>query len=157
MARPHKHMTLDAVISKAPKDEPEMIEFLKKLITNIGMVVAELSNGQPNPIAWYCGDPDNQGMTAGGILTTSHVMLHVWDAGGTAADLHFDLYSCSDFEPYDILKKLDAQFGIVQGDGVIMNRRGLEVTAFHTNSLPIRTMDGGPTEYVIGYQSQKLR
>lgn len=109
MHRPHKHLILDGFVAKPPKDEEEAKKFLATLITDIKMVVAKLSNGQPNPIAWYCDDPDNRGLTAGGILTTSHVVMHVWDVD-YPAPFHFDLYSCSDFEVDEIIKVLDDKF-----------------------------------------------
>ena len=127
--RPHKHFIIDATIANAPKDEESMKDFLRTLITDIGMTVAKLSHDQSNPIAWYCDEEGNEGMTAAGILTTSHVVFHVWDRGETA-EIHFDLYSCSDFTPEGILEKLDAMFGVIAGGGFTIDRRGEEYTTF---------------------------
>lgn len=124
MVRPHKHLVLDGFVNNPPKDEDEAKEFLATLITDIKMVVAKLSNNQPNPIAWYCDDPDNRGLTAGGILTTSHVVMHVWDVDHPAP-FHFDLYSCSDFEVDYILKVLDEKYGFVDKcRGWLIDRNG---------------------------------
>jgi len=127
--RPHKHILFDAVITNPPRDEQAMKLFLSKLITDIDMVVADLGNGQQNPQAWYCEDENNEGMTAQAILTTSHVVLHVWDQI-EKPELHFDLYSCSDFDPYFVVEKLHEIFGIVEGSGHIINRRGKEIHKF---------------------------
>lgn len=77
-------------------------------------------------------------MTAGAILTTSHVMLHVWDRGDQV-ELHFDLYSCSDFEPEFITQELDKAFGTVFGYGTLIDRR----SAFTKMVQP------SPVEFVV--------
>ena len=127
--RPHKHFILDAIIQNPPRNETAMKQFLSKLITDIDMVVADLGNGQQNPQAWLCLDPNNEGMTAQAILTTSHVVLHVWDQV-EKPELHFDLYSCSDFNPADILAMLNKEFTVESGDGFIINRRGSDIERF---------------------------
>lgn len=141
MHRPHKHLILDALVKNPPKDEVEIKKFLAQIIVDINMVVADLTPkqdrlskflskipflkvlaAQPNPIAWYCDDPTNRGLTAGGILTTSHIMLHVWD-DQDPAPFHFDLYSCSDFDPKEIVKLLDEKFGMVDAKVVVIDRQ----------------------------------
>lgn len=119
--RPHQHLILDAVINKAPKNEDDMKTLLSHIIREIGMRVADLSNGQPNPIAWYCKDEGNEGMTASAILTTSHIVLHVWD-NTQPGEIHFDLYSCSDFNPEKVVEILNREFDIVGGFGHFIDR-----------------------------------
>lgn len=131
--RPHKHFLLDATIAKAPTDEEAMKEFLRNLIVDIGMVVAKLSKDQNNPIAWYCDEEGNEGMTASGILTTSHVVFHVWDRVDTA-EIHFDLYSCSDFKVNHIVSLLNEQFGLIEGKGHVINRRGNQIDYVMVNN-----------------------
>jgi S-adenosylmethionine/arginine decarboxylase-like enzyme len=114
-------MILDAFIKKCPKDTTEIKKILVEIIESIGMVVADLGDNQPNPIAWYCADPDNQGMTASAILTTSHIVLHVWDKS-EVGELHFDLYSCSDYDEQEITQKLSDLFGIVSGELTLQDR-----------------------------------
>ena len=121
--RPHKHLIIDASILKAPKNEKKMKSLLKIIIEAIGMKLAKLSDKQPNPIAWYCEDKGNEGMTAFGILTTSHIALHVWDRC-EPNQLHFDLYSCSDFEVNEILAILDHQFGLIKSKVTVLDREG---------------------------------
>mgnify|MGYP001578198420 CR=1 FL=1 len=129
MVRPHKHILFDATITNPPRDEQAMKDFLSELIVSIDMTVASLTNGQSNPIAWYCDELDNEGMTASAILTTSHVVLHVWDQV-EKPELHFDLYSCSDFDPDFVVKKIHDLFGIVEGGGQIIDRRGKDIHKF---------------------------
>ena len=127
--RPHKHFILDATINNAPSNEQEMKDFLVSIINMIGMTVAKLTNDQSNPIAWYCDETDNEGMTASAILTTSHVILHVWD-NLPLAEIHFDLYSCSDFDPKEVYKVLNEKFGITGYCGVVRDRLRGHTTEF---------------------------
>lgn len=119
--KPHRHLILDAKVKYPPQNEDEIKTLLTDIIESIGMKVAQLSNGQPNPIAWYCDDPDNRGLTATAILTTSHVALHAWDSE-SPGELHFDLYSCSDFDADEIVERLGKEFGIVQAQGLMVDR-----------------------------------
>lgn len=128
--RPHKHLIFDGFIKTPPKSEEAMKTLFTNIIEGIGMVVAKLTNNQPNPIAWYCDDPDNQGMTATAILTTSHITMHVWDAAEPYA-IHFDLYSCSDYEPNEVIDILNKEFGIIQGGGLVIDRKSGEFNTYN--------------------------
>lgn len=119
--RPHKQLLVDAQIRNAPRDTKAIKEFLVNIIGMIDMKVAVLPEGQPNPIAWYCQDKDNEGMTASAILTTSDTCLHVWDNQPVAV-LHYSLYSCSDFKTGQVLDALHKQFGIISGTGRLIDR-----------------------------------
>lgn len=120
--RIHKDMSFDGYIKNPPKSEEAMKKLLSDIIERIGMKVAKLSNDQPNPIAWYCDDPDNRGMTAFGILTTSDIRMHIWDAA-EPYEIHFGLYSCSDYDPSTIVEILNKEFGIIQGGGLVLDRK----------------------------------
>lgn len=117
----HKHLVVNTKINYPPKNEFTCKVFLRDLIESIGMKVATLSNDQPNPIAWYCDDPDNQGMTATAILTTSHTALHIWDKLPPYS-LKFDLYSCSSFSVQHILDLLDSMFKIYETEAILIDR-----------------------------------
>ena len=129
MAKPHKHLLFDASINKTFESEEAVKAFFVKVIEDIGMIVAKLTNEQPNPIAWDCQDKDNEGMTAVGILTTSHIILHIWDKQ-EVPEIHFDLYSCSDFDMEQVLQMVHEQVGLVEGHGHLINRRGYDLKVF---------------------------
>lgn len=82
---------------------------MRHLVKSIGMEMAELSNKQSNPIAWYSTPEDNQGMTLSAILTTSNCTIHIWDK---EKELQFDLYSCSCFDPAFVTRMVDMFVGI---------------------------------------------
>ena len=138
-AKHHKHLIIDAKIKYAPRDEKEVKKLLVKSIKEVKMNVADLNpkrsifnffkKKQGNPIAWYCEDKDNEGMTAIGILTTSHISLHVWDRLDVA-ELHFDLYSCSDFTVKQVKEILNSHFGLLSGDGLFIDRVSRKVSKF---------------------------
>lgn len=73
-----------------------------------------------NPHGYYCELPGNEGVTATGILETSHCALHSWSLNNPAK-FQFDLYSCKDFDiPYVI--DLCNSFGIINGSYMVIDR-----------------------------------
>lgn len=156
--RPHRHLIIDALVQSAPTSEEQMRELMVYIVKSIDMQVAVLSKvplklfgvkipflkvEQRNPIAWYCKDQGNEGMTAGVILTTSHLVVHFWD-NCNPNTMHFDLYSCSDFNPKKIIELLNAKFGILEADGEFMDRNGesddydLEITKTSTGKMQFK-------------------
>lgn len=128
--RPHKHLIIDASIRKPCKDEQQIKELLEQIIEHIGMNLAKLSNGQTNPIGWYCEDKGNEGMTATAILTTSHITVHMWDRCDPSR-FHFDLYSCSDYEEEEIISMLDYYFDFIKGHATVLDRDGQDFNRFN--------------------------
>ena len=139
--RPHRHLILDALVSKAPTSEEQVRNLMTHIVESIDMKVANLSKvpfkifgikvpfikfHQRNPIAWYCSDEDNRGLTASIILTTSHLVIHFWD-NCQPNTMHFDLYSCSDFKVDNVVKILHKEFGIIEASGDFLDRQGKEV------------------------------
>lgn len=119
--RPHKHLIIDADVIFAPISEKLMKNFMTRMIETIGMKVAQLSNNQPNPISWYCTDPDNRGYTGTAILTTSHIAIHFWDVS-KPYKMHFDLYTCSDLDKQKIIDIIHEDFGIIKGRYKFLDR-----------------------------------
>ena len=119
---PHRHLIIDGTITKSPKNTQETRDFITKIVTSIGMKVMELGEDQKNPIASYCTDKGNEGMTASVILTTSHCTIHVWDIDETFTKLHFDLYSCSEFNPNDVANLLKEQYGLCEYEQLFLDR-----------------------------------
>lgn len=117
--KPHRHLIIGANTLKTAHDTNEARQFISDIIKSIDMKVADLGDGQSNPIAWYCNDKGNEGLTAGGILTTSHIMMHFWEDPNR---IEFDLYSCSDFDPEYIFKVLHEKFTLLSGHKKFINR-----------------------------------
>lgn len=85
----HKHLLVRAEVNNPPFEEARIIEWLKKLVSDLGMNILY------GPFAMYCDLENNEGMTAGCVLSTSHCMLHSWDKIRQPI-IQLDIYTCSD-------------------------------------------------------------
>ena len=94
----HKHLIIRAEIEKPIIDRGIAIDWLKRLIENIGMQITE--HGGPH--ADYVEKEGNCGIAAVAIIETSHVGVHIWDQENPPL-AQIDVYSCSPFKVRDIL------------------------------------------------------
>lgn len=116
----HKHLIVTATVKKTFDSCDHLKNWFRRIITGIGMQVADLGHGQQNPNAFYCNDIGNTGYTGVAILVTSHASLHQWDAV-YPHKFEFDLYSCSNFKPEDIIPFID-ELEIVEIDYKFIDR-----------------------------------
>lgn len=108
----HKHLVLTASV-KDPTKDPEVIKvFLAELVKVVNMVTFL------PPVAKYCDDPGNAGVTGVVVITTSHASVHVWDTGL----LQMDLYSCKEYDEMDVIKHIKVYFDIVNIDYQVIDR-----------------------------------
>lgn len=120
MALKHKHLILAIDVKWPPKDQDEATSFLRFLIKRIDMQIAKDPDLLKNPMGYYCEQAGNEGVTAVGILETSHCALHSWN-NESPARFQFDLYSCKEFDvPYII--GLCNSFGIIGGSYMVIDR-----------------------------------
>jgi S-adenosylmethionine/arginine decarboxylase-like enzyme len=63
------------------------------------------------PTSVYVDEPGNEGITGTVTLATSHASIHVWDAIHPSM-FQFDLYSCSDFTPEQVLNHINEHFDL---------------------------------------------
>ena len=124
----HKHLIVRAEVNSPPFDETRIVVWLKKLVDDLGMNILY------GPFAMRCDLEDNEGYTAGCVLSTSHCMLHTWDASNPAI-MQLDIYTCSDldlnvawraikeFEPSKVeYKFLDRELSLIELDEKISGR-----------------------------------
>lgn len=116
----HKHLILSLLVKYPPHDAEETEAWLAFVIKRINMKIARADTIPKNPIAFYCENPANLGVTGVGILETSHTALHVWDSE-SPAKMEYDLYSCSEFDVSDIIT-LCKPFGIISGNYFVLDR-----------------------------------
>ena len=95
----HKHLIIRAEASKPPTDEEQLKDWMTGFIESINMKVFM------GPYVKYCSMPGNRGITAVAIIETSHIAMHIWDEPKPAL-MQLDVYSCGEFDPTDICKKL---------------------------------------------------
>jgi len=98
----HKHLIVTADVKYPPKDTEYVEAWQTLVIKHIGMNLAKGEGLVKNPQAYYCDKNGNMGITSVAILETSHCAIHIWDEE-YPAKMEFDLYSCSDFSPEDIM------------------------------------------------------
>jgi S-adenosylmethionine/arginine decarboxylase-like enzyme len=99
----HLHLLVKGYIKTPPQTENVLNEWFTQLVNNVGMKVVA------GPTSVYVNEPGNEGITGTVTLATSHASIHVWDAQNPAM-FQFDLYSCSDFTPTQVLQHIDEWF-----------------------------------------------
>ena len=101
----HLHLLVKGYIKTPPKTEKVLNIWFTQLVNNVGMKVVA------GPTSVYVDEPGNEGITGTVTLATSHASIHVWDAEKPAM-FQFDLYSCSEYTPQQVLKHIDDWFGL---------------------------------------------
>lgn len=123
---PHKHLIIKAK-SKHPPRTPESMEyFIGYIISEMDMKVAK--GLAKNPQAYYCQLPGNEGITGMGILETSHIAIHVWDAPvQNLSEIQIDIYTCSELDVDDIYRLL-RPIEITTVHHLVIDRENLKIT-----------------------------
>ena len=101
----HKHLIVRAEVYRPPMDEEFLKGWLNKFIEEIGMKV------MMGPYVKYSNMVGNRGITGAAIIETSHIVMHIWDEVHPAL-MQFDVYSCGEFDPEAICKKIDNDFTV---------------------------------------------
>jgi S-adenosylmethionine/arginine decarboxylase-like enzyme len=115
----HQHFLATALLEFGSViSEREIREFLLRLVDAVGMQVLD------GPLTAGCEDLGNEGVTGFVLLSTSHASLHQWDRGGPEDRpyFNFDLYSCREFNPQDILDMLAESFQPIEISHQIIRR-----------------------------------
>ena len=99
----HKHLIVRAEVYRPPMDEEFLRRWLNEFIEQIGMKV------MMGPYVKYSNMEGNRGITGAAIIETSHIVMHIWDEVHPAL-MQFDVYSCGEFDPETICKKIDKDF-----------------------------------------------
>ena len=101
----HLHLLVKGYMKTPPKTEKVLNIWFTQLVNNVGMKVVA------GPTSVYVNEPGNEGITGTVTLATSHASSHVGDAQKPAM-FQFDLYSCSEYTPYEVLEHIDEWFGL---------------------------------------------
>jgi S-adenosylmethionine/arginine decarboxylase-like enzyme len=96
-------------------DEQQLKDWLCNFIDSINMKVLM------GPYVIYHDVPGNRGITGAAIIETSHIVMHVWDEPSPAM-MQFDVYSCGEFDPETICKKIKKDFDIVKIEYKFLDR-----------------------------------
>jgi S-adenosylmethionine/arginine decarboxylase-like enzyme len=123
----HLHLLIKGYIKTPPKEEKLLNQWLTKLVDNVGMKVVA------GPTSVYVNEPGNEGITGTVTLATSHASIHVWDSE-TPSMFQFDLYSCSNFTPRQVLDHIDENFGLTKAFWQFIDRNGDEFVIIDTGN-----------------------
>lgn len=115
----HLHLLVKGYISNPPKSEEILNSWFKELVSKVGMVVVA------GPTSVYVNEPGNEGITGTVTLATSHASIHVWDAVEPPM-FQFDLYSCSDFTPEQVLNHINEHFNLQSATWQFIDRNNDE-------------------------------
>ena len=111
----HKHLIVRAEANKPHTNEQLSVNWLYEFIKFINM------KPMIGPFSKYLDMPGNRGLTTAAIIETSHCVLHIWDEVKPAL-LQFDLYSCGEFDPEEICKKITKDFDILKIEYKFLDR-----------------------------------
>jgi S-adenosylmethionine/arginine decarboxylase-like enzyme len=123
----HLHLLIKGYIKTPPKEEKLLNQWLTELVDNVGMKVVA------GPTSVYVNEPGNEGITGTVTLATSHASIHVWDSE-TPSMFQFDLYSCSNFTPKQVLDHIDENFGLTKAFWQFIDRNGDEFVIIDTGN-----------------------
>lgn len=96
----HKHLLINATFDSTPfKDTNFTSDWIRFIVSKIDMELLH------EPVSVYCDAPNNEGISAFCLITTSHIALHSW--GKTSPNLvQLDIYSCKEFNRDLILEEM---------------------------------------------------
>lgn len=116
----HLHLIVKGYVKNPPTKEEYLNDWLKRLVEKVRMVVVA------GPTSVYVDDPGNEGITGTVTLATSHAAIHVWDRE-TPPMFQFDIYSCSEFTPEEVLEHLN-EFELISCEYICIDRNGENMT-----------------------------
>lgn len=123
----HLHLLVKGYIKTPPKEENLLNQWLTELVDKVGMKVVA------GPTSVYVNEPGNEGITGTVTLATSHASIHVWDKENPSM-FQFDLYSCSNFTPKQVLDHIDENFGLTKAFWQFIDRNGDEFVIIDTGN-----------------------
>ena len=123
----HLHLLIKGYIKTPPKEEKLLNQWLTELVDNVGMKVVA------GPTSVYVNEPGNEGITGTVTLATSHASIHVWDSE-IPSMFQFDLYSCSNFTPRQVLDHIDENFDLTKAFWQFIDRNGDEFVIIDTGN-----------------------
>ncbi len=115
MAVNHLQQIIIGQVTKPPTDVEVVKQFMCDLVESIGM------KRLIEPQAVYVEAVGNRGMTSCVLIETSHIAWHVWDEE-TPGLLQFDLYTCGQLVPNQVLDIVKDFFGLTNYSVKVFDR-----------------------------------
>jgi len=95
----HKHLILKGCSKNPILDEDYAKRWILSFVELLGMQVLA------KPVARYCSETGNRGISVAVLITTSHIAAHFWDEP-VPAPFQVDVYSCKDIDMSCVSKAL---------------------------------------------------
>jgi S-adenosylmethionine/arginine decarboxylase-like enzyme len=111
----HLQQIIIGQVTKPPTDVDVVKQFMCYLVESIGM------KRLIEPQAVYVEAVGNRGMTSCVLIETSHIAWHVWDEQ-TPGLLQFDLYTCGELVPNQVLDIVKDFFGLTNYSVKVFDR-----------------------------------
>lgn len=111
----HLHLLVKGYVENPPRSKHLLNNFFCDLVSKVRMTIVA------GPTSVYVNEPGNEGVTGTVTLATSHSSMHVWDSLKIPM-FQFDLYSCSEFTPEEVLEELDSHFKLISATWIFIDR-----------------------------------
>jgi len=122
----HLHLIVKGHFKTPPTKVDDLNNWFTQLVEKVRMVVVA------GPTSVYVHDEGNEGLTGTITLATSHASIHIWELYEPSM-FQFDIYSCSDFTPEEVLDHLN-QFDLVQYEYTFLDRNGAKLVILDSGS-----------------------
>ena len=100
---------------KKMKDTEFIYNFLNTYPSRIGMTRVST----PQVSQYESPEPQEQGISGFVLLAESHISIHVFPE---RSYINIDVFSCNDFEPEQVVRGLQQQFGLTDVKSYVLNR-----------------------------------
>lgn len=111
----HKHLMLRGHITNPPKNEDEVIQWTRELVSFLNMKILQ------GPFATYLDVEGNRGLTCVTMIETSHIAFHIWDESDPAL-IQLDIYTCGSLDIYGTLSYLKTFFDFTSYEYLVYDR-----------------------------------
>jgi S-adenosylmethionine/arginine decarboxylase-like enzyme len=111
----HLHLLVRGYVETPPRSKHILNKFFVSLVSKVRMSIVA------GPTSVYVDEPGNEGITGTVTLATSHAAIHVWDSVEPPM-FQFDLYSCTEFTPHEVLDEINNHFKMISSTWVFIDR-----------------------------------
>jgi S-adenosylmethionine/arginine decarboxylase-like enzyme len=113
----HYHLLINGYTKALPPSKEYVINWLLELSQEMGLEVIE------GPLVSYINKEEHKSISSVLIMKDSHLGIHLWeDKINSLFYIQFDFYTVGDFSSMNILRSIDINIGIVEGNWTLVDR-----------------------------------
>ena len=94
-------------------------EFIYQFLDSYPSEIEMTKVSTPKAAKYASPNPQEQGISGFVLLAESHISVHVFPE---QSYINIDVFSCKEFEPEEVVKGLQRQFGLTEVKSYILNR-----------------------------------